>query len=239
MIKRSTKTFTKNRIENRIKKAIIIFFLLGMLGIIIIFCINAYMKASVKKIILTPDEAADLEDVDCILVLGAGVWGDRPTYMLRDRIMLGIDLYKLGASNRLLMSGDHGQKNYDEVNVMKDYAINEGISSSDIFMDHAGFSTYESIYRAKDVFEAKKIIIVTQGYHLYRALYIADKLGLEAYGVASEQREYAGQRNRDVREVLARVKDFIYVITKPKPTYLGESIPVTGNGDITNDEFSK
>jgi vancomycin permeability regulator SanA len=118
---------------------------------------------------------------------------------------------------------------------MKGFAINEGVPSSDIFMDHAGFSTYESLYRAKEIFKADKIIIVTQKYHLYRALYVAEKLGIEAYGVASSPREYYGQSGRDAREVLARVKDFFYVIARPKPTYLGESIPVNGDGDITND----
>ena len=102
-------------------------------------------------------------------------------------------------------------------------------------MDHAGFSTYESIYRAKKIFEADKIIIVTQKYHLYRALYVADKLGVEAYGVASDYHTYLGQPKREVREVLARNKDFVISVVKPEPTYLGEVIPVSGNGDITND----
>ena len=102
-------------------------------------------------------------------------------------------------------------------------------------MDHAGFSTYESIYRARDIFQADKIIIVSQEYHLYRALYIAEKLGLEAYGVPSNPREYVGQGRRDIREVLARVKDFFNVMIEPEPTYLGDIIPVSGNGDKTND----
>ena len=209
--------------------------LLAVLGVISIFSINGYIKSSSKKKILTLEQASKLDGVDCILILGAGVWGDRPTHMLEDRLKFGITLYEMNASGRLLMSGDHGRKNYDEVNVMKDYAIKKGVPSSDIFMDHAGFSTYESLYRARDIFEAKKVIIVTQEYHLYRALYVADKLGLDAYGVASNPREYVGQNNREVREILARVKDFLYVIIKPTPTYLGDSIPVNGNGDITND----
>ena len=103
-------------------------------------------------------------------------------------------------------------------------------------MDHAGFSTYESMYRAKEVFEADKIVIVSQKYHLYRAIYIARSLGLEAYGVPSDVREYRGQKYRDFREAIARVKDFFNVIIKPEPTYLGEAIPVSGNGDLTNDK---
>ena len=134
------------------------------------------------------------------------------------------------------MSGDHGTEDYDEVNIMKQFAIEKGIPSENIFMDHAGFSSYESIYRAKEIFKAKKIIIVTQEYHLYRALYIAKQLGVEAYGVASDSRQYVGAAYREIREILARNKDFIKCILKLKPTYLGETIPVSGNGDITNDK---
>lgn len=225
----------KSMTKKRIIRIFIIIAVLGFLGVVSIFSINAYVKASTKNRILSLEEAVKLDKIDCILILGAGVWGDRPTHMLEDRLKYGISLYNMDASDRLLMSGDHGRKNYDEVNVMKNYAINQGVPSSDIFMDHAGFSTYESLYRARDVFEANKIIIVTQKYHLYRALYVADKLGIDAYGVASNPREYQGQSRRELREILARLKDFLYVIIKPEPTYLGDSIPVSGNGDVTND----
>jgi len=155
--------------------------------------------------------------------------------MLADRLDCGIRLYESGASDRLLMSGDHGREEYDEVNVMKDYAVQAGISSEAVFMDHAGFSTYESLYRARDIFQCKRILIVTQGYHMYRALYIAESLGLDAQGVASDPRAYAGQAMREVREIAARVKDFAMCIVKPLPTYLGDTIPISGNGDATND----
>jgi SanA protein len=202
----------------------------SILGLVSILIINVCVKSSVKDKIMTVEEAASL-DSDCILILGAGVWdGGRPSYMLEDRLLQGIELYENGASDRLLMSGDHSRKEYDEVNVMKRFAIDKGINSEHIFMDHAGFSTYESLYRARDVFQADRIIIVTQRYHLYRALYIAENLGLEAYGVASDPRQYFGQEIRDLRETLARVKDFFTVIFKPEPTYLGEAIPLSGNG---------
>lgn len=208
----------------------------GVIGVLALMIINSYIKASVKDKILSPEEVMTLDNIDCILILGAGVWNDnRPSAMLKDRLQEGIQLYKNGVSNRLLMSGDHGRIEYDEVNVMKQFAINEGVPSADIFMDHAGFSTYESMYRARDIFESDKLVIVTQEYHLYRALYIADRLGIEAYGVATEG-VYAGQRYRELREILARNKDYIYCLFQPKPTYLGETIPVSGNGDITNDE---
>ena len=155
--------------------------------------------------------------------------------MLADRVAVGIRVYKSNSTNRILMSGDHGRKDYDEVNTMKQFAIDNGIASSDVFMDHAGFSTYESMYRARDVFDARKIIIVTQEYHLYRAIYIARKLGIDAYGVPADYHIYAGQSARETREILARYKDFFSTIIKPKPTYLGDIIPISGDGNNTND----
>ena len=164
------------------------------------------------------------------------MWGDNPSPMLEDRLLKGIELYNEGIAPKIIMSGDHGQKEYDEVNIMKEYAINAGVPSEDVFMDHAGFSTYESIYRAKEIFGVKNVVIVTQEYHLYRAIYIANKLGIKAYGVNTDPRDYAGQLYREVREILARNKDFVKSIFKPKSTYLGESIPINGNGNITNDK---
>lgn len=195
--------------------------------------IDLYVKKSTEEYILSHENAGS--GYDCILVLGCGVWGETPSHMLEDRLLQGIELCKNGASEKLLMSGDHGREEYDEVNVMKDFAIERGIASENIFMDHAGFSTYESMYRARDIFKAEKILIVTQDYHLHRAIYDARALGLEAWGVASNPREYGGQLYRDIREILARNKDFIYCILQPEPTYLGEAIPVQGNGNATND----
>lgn len=218
------------------RKVIKYIIILVVIVILIILGINSYVKISTQKQIINKDEYSKLYDIDCIIVLGAGIWGDKPSPMLEDRLLEGINLYENNVSNKILMSGDHGREEYDEVNIMKNYAIEKGIPSENIFMDHAGFSTYESIYRAKEIFEAKKVVIVTQKYHLYRALYIANKLELEAYGVNSDPRQYVGATYRELREILARDKDFIKCIFKPEPTYLGESIPVSGNGDITNDK---
>ena len=214
----------------------------GIIGIVVLVVIaiialgiNLFVKLSTKKQIIKEDQYSNLSDVDCIIILGAGIWGDKPSPMLEDRLQEGIKLYQNNVSDKIIMSGDHGKKEYDEVNIMKNYVVERGIPSENIFMDHAGFSTYESIYRAKEIFQAKKIVIVTQKYHLYRALYIANRLGIEAYGVGSDPRQYVGATNREIREILARNKDFIKCIFKPKPTYLGDTIPVSGNGDVTND----
>jgi len=222
---------------NRFIKRLFLFCLcVGALGFVVILGLNAYVKASTADRILTTDEASALTDVDCILVLGCRVHNNEtPSDMLGDRLRRGVEVYDTGVSEKLLMSGDHGQKEYNEVVVMKQYAIDAGIDSSDVFMDHAGFSTYESIYRARDVFCADKILIVTQDYHLYRALYIADALGVEAYGVGADYHTYVGQFMREAREILARVKDCATALLQPKPTYLGDTIPVSGDGNLTND----
>ena len=212
---------------------------LAILGVAALFSLNAVVKATTKDNILSMEEAAALENVDCILVLGCGIHDDgSPSDMLHDRLRRSVELYEAGAAPKLLMSGDHGREGYDEVDAMKSFAVEAGIPSEDVFMDHAGFSTYESMVRAKDIFQAKKIIIVTQEYHLYRAIYIAEQLGMEAYGVSSNYRRYRNQSDMNTREVLARVKDVFSCIFWPEPTYLGETIPVWGNGNLTNDEHS-
>ena len=222
--------------KKKLKKIIIIFLILIITGAIIVLGINAYVKSSTRNQIIRSNDYSNLQDIDCIIVLGAGVWGENPSPMLEDRLLEGIKLYENNVAPKIIMTGDHGREEYDEVNVMKKFAMDKGVPSGDIFMDHAGFSTYESLYRAKEIFEADKVVIVTQEYHLYRALHIANELGIEAYGVASDPRQYVGAAYREIREVLARNKDFVQCIFKPEPTYLGEVIPVFGNGNVTNDK---
>lgn len=220
----------------KLRRLIQIVIALVFIAIIGIVAINAHVKNVGKAYMIEAVDATDLADIDCVLVLGCLVKPDgNPSAMLADRLQKGVEVYLSGAAPKMIMSGDHGQTDYDEVNSMKQYAIDAGVPSEDVFMDHAGFSTYESIYRAKEIFGADKILIVSQEYHLYRALYIAGKLDVEAYGVAADARTYAGQGMRDFREVLARVKDYVTTLFKPEPTYLGEAIPVDGDGNETND----
>ncbi len=196
---------------------------------------NGYVKASARPYLISAQEARELEDVDCILVLGCGVRPDgEPSLMLRDRLDTGLGLYGSGAAPKLLMSGDHGRSDYDEVNAMKAVALEAGVPVQDIFLDHAGFSTYESMVRAKEVFLVRRVIVVSQKYHLYRAVYDARAMGLDAWGVAAEDIAYTGQQVRELREVLARAKDYLYCIFRPDPTFLGEAIPISGNGEETN-----
>lgn len=211
--------------------------------------INNHVVSSVKddilvafteeKTELSSDDIKNLKAVeaDCILVLGAGIKDDEtPTPMLKDRLDAGIALYEAGIAPKILLSGDNGSVGHNEIHVMLNYVKEAGVPEEDIFCDHAGFSTYDSLYRAKEIFGAENMIVVTQTYHEYRALYIGEKLGLTVTGAASDQMKYAGQPAREIREVLARVKDFFKVIGQPESLLGGESIPINGSGIISHGE---
>ena len=195
--------------------------------------LSVYMVKSTEKSIFTAETFKSEKKADCILILGAGVKDGKPKPMLRDRLLTGIELYKSGAADKIIMSGDHGRADYDEVNVMRSFAIEQGVRAEDIFLDHAGFSTYDSVYRAKNIFGAESIITVSQKYHLYRALYISEKLDVKAAGVAADLNPYGGQLKRDIREIIARDKDFFKCIIKPEAEIMGDKIPLDGDGSIT------
>lgn len=217
-----------------VKKVSYILLILVCTFIVSILGINVSIVSLGNDHIIGVDEAKEKE-ADCILVLGASVYSNlTPSPMLEDRLLKAIELYDIGVSNKLLMSGDHREDDYNEVQTMKNYAMDKGIKSSDIFMDHYGINTYESLYRAKYIYGVKKVIIVTQEYHLYRALYIARKLGLDAYGVATDVIVYKDQNKRDIREFFARIKAFFTTNIKAEKKNNEDPIPITGNGDITN-----
>ena len=213
----------------------VIFVVLGIVLLIGIAAVSlsVYMVKATEINIFTADTFKNDEKADCILILGAGVKDGRPKPMLRDRLLTGIELYKSGAAKKIIMSGDHGRTDYDEVNVMRAFAIEQGVRAEDIFLDHAGFSTYDSVYRAKNIFGAENIIIVSQKYHLYRALYISEKLDVKAAGVSANLNTYGGQLKRDIREIIARDKDFFKCIVKPEAEIMGDKIPLDGDGSIT------
>ena len=210
-----------------IKKLIVVLTVLAVTVAAVLCSVNLYVIKTAENYMYIPDEAGLLPEADCIIVLGAGLRPDgSPSHMLRDRLDCAIELYNNGVADKIIMSGDHGRKEYDEVNTMKNYAVTKGIPAENVFLDHAGFSTYDTMYRAKEVFCVEAPVIVTQKYHLYRAVYNARSLGIAAYGVNSDPFRYVGQTIRDIREVAARIKDFFYCIFKPEPTYLGEKIDI-------------
>ena len=213
-----------------------------LIPLLLIVAINGSMVLMTKNQIFLEVEgdraqrAIEELNPQCILILGAGLKPDgTPNRMLEDRLDQGIALYKSGAAPKILLSGDNGQERYDEVNAMKEYCLDQGVPREDIFMDHAGFSTYESIHRASSIFQVQSMVIVTQDYHLPRACYLAEKMGIRYLGIAARQIDYGGQQVRDLREIAARCKDFFTGILKPPPTYLGEVIPIEGSGLASHD----
>lgn len=219
----------------KLKLTFIIFIIIGIITVSGVFMVNWFVKLSTKDKII--ENYTNIKDADAILILGCQVKPDGSlSLMLKDRLDKGIELYKSGVAPKVIVSGDHGRDDYDEVNAMKKYMIQNEVPSEDIFMDHAGFNTYDSMYRAKNIFNVNRCVVVTQKYHLYRSIYIGKALGMETCGVSAQNIKYVGQFGRDIREVLARDKDVVKCIFKPQATYMGDTIPVSNNGDITNDK---
>lgn len=211
-------------------------FVLGcvVLTIAVIAGTNAAVIASTKNSIVSA-ESVEFYHADAIVVLGASVLSDgTPSGILADRLDDGIALYFAGVAPKIIMSGDNSTVSYNEVKAMKDYAVSHGVPCEDVFSDHAGFSTYESMYRAKYVFGAKRIVIATQTYHLYRALYSARGLGVDAVGVPSDYHTYRMQLYYDIREIPARTKDFFKTFFKVPSTFVGDYIGLDQSGDVTN-----
>ena len=200
-------------------KKIFKYILIVLIVIILVpVIINFYVILSTKNRIVSGDSEL-LTDIDYMVILGAGIRRGKPSPMLEDRLKTGISLYNNDTSNKILITGDHMNDDYDEVTVMKNYLLEHGIPEEDIITDNYGISTYDSIYRVKNVYKSNKVVIVSQRYHLYRALFLSDNLDLESYGVEADLRYYYGQWYREIREILARNKDFIKGIIKPKAVY--------------------
>ena len=178
------------------------------------------------------DVPAKVPHAQAALVLGAQVKPDgKPSDMLFDRVKAAEDLYRAGRVDKLLLSGDHSRVNYDEVGTMRKMMLADGIPAADIFTDHAGFDTWDSAQRAKRVFDVDSAVVVTQCFHMARALYEARHAGLEATGFLADRRNYGRVMPRlEAREALARVKAFGDVLTGASPKFLGAEIPITGDG---------
>lgn len=218
------------------KRLLILGGALALLGILCVLGLNLWVTVSTSdQIHELSDNTVSSDSYDCILVLGAGLRDGEPSPMLKDRLDKAVSCYEQGLAPKILMSGDHGRTGYNEVQVMKQYAVDAGIPSSDIFMDHAGFSTYESLVRARDIFGLKKPVVITQKYHIYRALFIGNQLNLDCTGVPTDNFPYGGKAYRTLREYLARCKDVGTTLLGTKPTYGGEPISISGDGDVTND----
>lgn len=240
----------RKRLKRLLTKCMLILVALALIGVSVLYVMSSTVERNTEgDIVYTVRDTENIRfdalsmtamkrlDPECILVLGAGIKDENtPSDMLRDRLDAAIALYEAGVAPKLLLSGDNGQKGYNELHVMFQYCLQRGIPREDLFCDHAGFSTYDSLYRASSIFEVQRAIVVTQTYHEYRALYVAKNLGISALGVASDQEKYRGALFREGREVLARAKDLVKSHMRPAATVGGEPIPISGSALPSQDE---
>lgn len=235
---RASRTFRRINPFQRFARRFLIFLLIvSVLGCVLVLAVDSYVAAIGRKAILLFDELSGQPQYDCVIVPGALVYDSgRPSAMLRDRLDMAVRIYESGVTDRILVSGDHGRVDYNEVGVMRQYLLDAGIPAEHVFMDHAGFDTYDTLYRAQLIFGVRRAVITTQDFHLIRALYIGQQLNLDLLGVdcgyvfSSEKSRYR------VREYPARFKAFLDCeIFKSLPAYTGETIPITGSGWATVD----
>lgn len=201
---------------------------LAVIVVVLLLGLNGYVLASTQG--QNFDTLTSIPHERVALVFGAGIRADgRLTRVLADRVEAAVALYQAGRVQKLLFSGDNSSSYYDEVSAMYRYAIERGVRAEDITLDYAGFSTYESCYRAQAIFEVREAVLITQRYHLPRALYTCQHLGVEAVGYGVEDwGVYPGvlMGRFVLRETLATVKALWEVhLTRPLPTFLG---PVEG-----------
>ena len=220
---------------SRIWRVVRIFLYVCAAGVLATILINVGMILAARKHVYSDISA--IPQRTAIMILGSQIRGKTLSPVLQDRVDSGITLMEQSKGKKLLLSGDHGQIYYDEVNAMRLYVLANApaILEEDIFMDHAGFSTWDSMYRARDVFEVSDLIIVTQRFHISRAVCMARSLGLDAvgYGINQDRFKGPGLRSWQLREYFARIKAFFSIVLKPKPRYLGDKIPILGDGRAT------
>lgn len=206
--------------------------------ILICLAMNGAICISSHDRVLSDVSGLDGVTNDCIVVLGCAVYSDGTlSDMLRERLDKAVELYFAGAAPKILVTGDHSGEYYNEVNPMKEYAVSKGVPAKDVYVDHYGVNTYDSIWRAANTFGLEKIVIVSQKYHLYRSVYCAEYLGMNAYGVAADTKVFPHQFNREVRELISRTKIFVNRFLKPEAKYYGDSINMDESGNNTNSKW--
>lgn len=216
---------------------------IGLIGGILSFMIHSYIRNTAERHMVSYKEMEQIDQTyEAILILGAKVYSETSiSDILKHRLEIGYQLYVQGVADKIIVSGDHNTEDYDEVIAMKHYLMQKGVPREAIYMDHAGLNTYDSMYRAKYVFCVRRIVAVTQEYHLFRAVYIGKKLGMETLGVTSDLDTYVNMRYYTFREYLARNKAFLDTeILHRAPKYEGGIIPIqTSSGLDTEDAAAK
>ncbi|WP_291150440.1 SanA/YdcF family protein [Flavobacterium sp. UBA7680] len=216
------------------KKYFRIFLYLVIIGLITIVSVNYYVRSSTKNKIYYTVKKFPKNDVG--IIFGAGINGNQPSKYLKDRLDAGILLYKMKRINKILLSGDNGRDEYDELTVMKNYCYNHGVDTTKIFVDYAGFDTYSTMYRAKHIFKIKKATLISQEYHLNRAIYIGQKLGIKSAGYSANNGEYHGYKYVCFREYGSIFKSFFDVLRDREPRFLGTPININDSSNYSKED---
>ncbi len=195
---------------------------------------NYYVRSSTKNKIYYTVKKFPKNDVG--IIFGAGINGNQPSKYLKDRLDAGILLYKMKRINKILLSGDNGRDEYDELTVMKNYCYNHGVDTTKIFVDYAGFDTYSTMYRAKHIFKIKKATLISQEYHLNRAIYIGQKLGIKSAGYSANNGEYHGYKYVCFREYGSIFKSFFDVLRDREPRFLGTPININDSSNYSKED---
>jgi len=220
----------KKFLKRHIRKLLFI----SIIGLILVFGVNIYVKSKTNALIYSSE--TDIPAANVGIIFGAGIIGDKPSKYLRDRLDAGILLYNSKKINKILLSGDNGSDAHDELTVMKKYCFEKGVDTTKIYIDYAGFDTYSTMYRAKNIFKIEKAILVTQEYHLNRALYIGNNLGIESIGFAANQGEYRNYNYVCFREYFSICKSVTDVIRNREPHFLGTEININGISNYSKDD---
>ncbi|WP_433779284.1 SanA/YdcF family protein [Flavobacterium anhuiense] len=207
---------------------------LAIIGLIAVVSVNYYVKSSTKTKIYYSAKKFPKNDVG--IIFGAGINGNQPSKYLKDRLDAGIMLWKTKRINKILLSGDNGRDEYDELTVMKNYCYNHGVDTTKIFIDYAGFDTYSTMYRAKHIFKIKRATLISQKYHLNRAIYIGQKLGIKCVGYSANKGEYLGYKYVCFREYGSIFKSFFDVLRNREPRFLGTQIDINGESNFSKED---
>lgn len=220
----------KNFIKKHFKKLLYV----SIIGLILIFGINFYVKSKTNSLIFSYEN--DVPTLNVGIIFGAGINGNKPSKYLKDRLDAGIKLFESKKINKILLSGDNGNDAHDELTVMKTYCFEKGIDTTKIYIDYAGFDTYSTMYRAKNIFKIDKAILITQEYHLNRAIYIGNNLGIESIRFSADEGEYNNYNYVCFREYFSICKSVIDVIRNRKPHFLGTEIDINGVSNYSKDD---
>lgn len=217
----------------KIKKFLLSFIILCLIALFVVLVTNSNVTAETEKLIFT--ELNDVPKTKVAIIFGAGINGDQPSRYLKDRLDAGISLYKNNKVDKILLSGDNGRDEYDELTVMKLYCQKNGVDTTKIYIDYAGFDSYSTMYRAKHIFYVDTAILVSQKYHLNRCIYLGDKLGIKSFGYSADRGVYPGYKYYASREKLSVSKAVLDVIRDRRPKYLGEPVDINRESNYTKE----